>query len=69
MLLPPNVTAVIQPMDQNPIRIVKLKYRSLLLSNILANENRSIHDLLKQHTINDAILMFKSVWDDLPQSI
>lgn len=25
MLLPPNVTAVVQPMDQNPIKITKLR--------------------------------------------
>lgn len=69
MLLPPNVTAVIQPMDQNPIRIVKLKYRNQFLSKIVAEEDVSIELLLKNHNIRDAILMLKSVWDELPASV
>ncbi|XP_066246446.1 jerky protein homolog-like [Euwallacea similis] len=32
--MPPNVTPLIQPMDQNVIRITKLHYRSSLLSSI-----------------------------------
>lgn len=69
MFLPPNVTAVVQPMDQNPIRITKLKYRSLLVSKILANQNMEIHDLLKQHSIRDAILLLELAWKELPQSV
>ncbi|XP_053989837.1 jerky protein homolog-like, partial [Hylaeus volcanicus] len=33
--LPPNVTAILQPMDQGPIKITKLKYRNLLLCKII----------------------------------
>lgn len=69
MLLPPNVTAVIQPMDQNPIRIVKMKYRKLLVSKILANVGSDIHDLLKTHTIRDAILMLDSAWTETSQNV
>ncbi|XP_053949472.1 jerky protein homolog-like [Anastrepha ludens] len=69
MSLPPNVTAVIQPMDQNPIKIAKLKYRNMLLSNIVAQEDASVHDMLKRHSIRDAILMLKSAWNDLPQTV
>lgn len=69
MLLPPNVTAVIQPMDQNPIKITKLKYRNKLLAGIVAQEGVSIHDMLKNHSIRDAILLLKLAWDELPQSV
>lgn len=69
MPLPPNVTALIQPMDQNPIKIVKLKYRNRLLSRVVGNETDSIHDLLKQHALSDAILLLDLAWKDLPESI
>lgn len=38
MFLPPNTTAMIQPMDQNVIQNIKLNYRKTLLTNILADE-------------------------------
>ncbi|XP_029404952.2 jerky protein homolog-like [Bactrocera dorsalis] len=69
MLLPPNVTAVIQPMDQNPIRLVKLGYRSKLLCNIMAQKHLTIALTLKQHSIRDAIMLLKSAWDELPQTV
>lgn len=69
MFLPPNVTAILQPMDQNPIRLVKLGYRSKLLCNIVAQENIPVEDVLKTHTLSDTILMLKSVWDALPQGV
>lgn len=69
MFLPPNVTAVLQPMDQNPIRLVKLAYRSKLLCSVIANENVPIDVSLKAHSISDGILLLKSAWDELPQTV
>lgn len=69
MLLPPNITAVLQPMDQNPIRLVKLGYRSKLLCNIVAQETVPVENILKAHTIRDAVLLLKLVWDELPQEV
>lgn len=68
-MLPPNVTAVIQPMDQNPIKIVKLRYRNMLLANVVAQIDSSIDDTLKNHSIKDAILHLKVAWDDVPQTV
>lgn len=69
MMLPPNVTAVIQPMDQNPIKITKLKYRYMLLASVVSQEDESVHDALKNHSIKDAILYLKTAWDELPQTV
>lgn len=69
MMLPPNVTALIQPMDQNPIKIVKLKYRNMLLANVVAQKDGSVHDTLKNHSIKDAILLLKTAYDELPQAV
>ncbi|XP_056636786.1 jerky protein homolog-like [Diorhabda sublineata] len=40
LLLPPNCTALMQPMDQNAIRLIKLFYRKSLLAHILSNNER-----------------------------
>lgn len=69
MLLPPNVTAVIQPMDQNPIKLVKLAYRTKLLCNIVAQDEFPVEVLLKAHNIRDAIVMLKKAWDELPRTV
>lgn len=69
MMLPPNVTAVIQPMDQNPIKITKLKYRNMLLANVVAQADDSVHDTLKNHSIKEAILLMKTAWDELPMTV
>jgi hypothetical protein len=53
MFLPPNCTALIQPMDQNIIRLTKLFYRKSLLIRILTNED-DIASGLKKITLKDA---------------
>lgn len=64
--LPPNVTSVLQPMDQSPIKVVKTKYRQLFLSSVVAKENTPIEQSLKDHSIRDAIVMLKEAWEDIP---
>lgn len=63
--LPANTTAVIQPMDQNPIRLTKLKYRKSLANKILAHENVEIDEILKKHTIKDAVILLNIAWNEL----
>lgn len=63
VFLPPNVTSIVQPMDQGIIKTLKTLYRSKLLRKKLqlyeANDgNRTI-------TIRDAITMIAEAWDDV----
>lgn len=72
--LPPNVTAILQPMDQGPINITKLRYRNLLLGKVISelnkdNFNGSIVDLLKKHTIKDTIILLEKAWEEVSASI
>lgn len=58
-------------MDQGPIKITKLKYRNLLLCKVLSEQNESgasIVDILKKHSVKDAIIVWKKAWDDVRQS-
>ena len=47
IFMPPNVTSLIQPMDQNVIRLTKLHYK-----NVINRSNESIHHTLHTLTIN-----------------
>lgn len=69
MMLPPNVTAVIQPMDQNPIKVFKLRYRIMPLSMVIGQADVGIHELLSKHSIKDAILLMKTAWDEVSQTV
>lgn len=69
MFLPPNTTAVIQPMDQNPIKVTKLKYRNSLLSKVVANDNQSVAELLKSHNIKDTIIFLNEAWNSVSDSV
>ncbi|GBL57515.1 hypothetical protein AVEN_201229-1 [Araneus ventricosus] len=57
MFLPPNTTALIQPMDQNVIRNIKLGYRKLLLTNILNDSvhNENFEKTLKNVNLKDVV--------------
>lgn len=69
MFMPPNVTPLIQPMDQNAIRITKLYYRKYLLSTILSQNPDNVGSSLKNVTLKDAILNLVLAWDSLEQSV
>lgn len=67
-LLPPNVTAAVQPMDQNPIKVTKLIYRKQLLSQLIG-EDGDLNNLLKCHSIRNAIILLQQAWNELPQEL
>ncbi|XP_066254651.1 jerky protein homolog-like [Euwallacea similis] len=60
---PPNITPLIQPMDQNVIRLTKLYYGSSLLSTIVSSKCEDISKVLKELTIKDAIISLSIAWN------
>lgn len=63
LFFPPNVTPLLQPMDQNVIRLTKLHYRSSLLSTIIRNDSDDVKGLIKNLTLKDAILNLLNAWE------
>lgn len=64
--LPPNVTPLIQPMDQGVLDTIKRYYRKELLTKILTeeeNESVSVSYLLKSINIKHVIYMIADAWD------
>lgn len=64
MFMPPNVTPLIQPMDQNVIRITKLFYRKILLSQLLS-KGSDISAMLQTYTLRDAVSNLTLAWNML----
>ncbi|XP_055919296.1 jerky protein homolog-like [Eupeodes corollae] len=67
--MPPTVTPLIQPMDQNVIRLTKLFYRKSLLLSIIAAEKENICEAVKEITIKDAVFNLRSAWDSLDGAV
>ncbi|XP_066259645.1 jerky protein homolog-like [Euwallacea similis] len=66
--LPPNVTPLLQPMDQNILRLTKVYYRKSLLSSIVSSEE-AIAVALKKISLKDAILHLSAAWDKLDVTV
>lgn len=72
LFLPPNVTSLIQPMDQGILQSLKKKYRRLLLQNLLlATEGEeSVIGFLKTVTVKDVIYWVAESWNDItPETV
>lgn len=67
MYLPPNTTALIQPMDQGVLEAMKRRYRKAMLRKLLLEdqEGRSIVDFVKKIDIKQVVYMIASAWDDV----
>lgn len=65
MYMLPNVTPLIQPMDQNVIRLTKLYYRKFLLSSVISKNPENITESLKQVTLQEAVLNLHMAWNAL----
>lgn len=64
LYLPPNVTPLLQPMDQNVIQTVKTSYKKSLLYNILSKEG-SVVQALKDTNLKDVVFYLASAWEKL----
>ncbi|GBN85312.1 hypothetical protein AVEN_162484-1 [Araneus ventricosus] len=64
VFLPPNMTALIQPMDQNVIQNIKLGYRKLLLMNILYDpvHNENFEKTLKNVNLKEVVSSLANCW-------
>lgn len=62
LFLPPNVTSILQPMDQNVLRLLKLFYRKRLLSEIVSNKTLNVANALKSVDLEQAITLLNESW-------
>lgn len=67
MFLPPNCTAVLQPMDQNLIQNIKVGYRKRLLNQVISNEGEDIVKMLKEYNLKDAVDNLDLAWKSISQ--
>ncbi|XP_053948962.1 jerky protein homolog-like [Anastrepha ludens] len=65
--MPPNVTPLIQPMDQNVIRLTKLYYKKHLL--LLAVGKDDITQFLKHLTLKEAVSFLMLAWNQLQANV
>ncbi len=67
--LPPNVTSLVQPMDQGVLESLKKRYRKNLLRELLLKyEDEGLKTRVRGITIKDAIFWLADAWDSMPES-
>ena len=71
IFLPPNVTPLLQPMDQGVLQNIKCFYRKMLLRSLIENEDDllSITDILKTVNIKHLIYWVTEAWDKLSDNL
>ncbi|XP_062542273.1 jerky protein homolog-like [Armigeres subalbatus] len=65
IFLPANTTAVLQPMDQNIIQMIKTRYRNLMMQEIQARGGE-LDDCVKKVNIKDVIFWVAQAWEVVP---
>lgn len=70
MFLPPNVTAICQPMDQGVLETIKRNYRRKLLSTVIEEieEGQDMIAKLKRINVKDVAYWVARAWDDVRAS-
>ena len=71
LFLPPNVTAILQPMDQGVIECMKRHYRSFFLRKMIATDtksSRAISTFLKSWNLLDTVEAVANAWSSVPSS-
>lgn len=67
LYMPPNCTALIQPMDQNVIQNIKVNYKKKLLLQVFGqqevNPEYTVTEVLKQNTMKDAVFSLAQSWE------
>ncbi|KAJ8932097.1 hypothetical protein NQ314_014946 [Rhamnusium bicolor] len=66
LFLPPNCTALLQPMDQNLIQNIKVSYRKGLL-NYVSHDDGYIVQLLKIFKIKNAVTDLDRAWKSITE--
>lgn len=65
LFLPPNVTPLIQPMDQGVIECLKKKYRRKFVGSIVEQEDSDLIQAIKKLNIKDFIYTVASAWNEI----
>ena len=61
--LPPNVTALLQPMDQGVLESIKRVYRKSILRDLVTQSTFTIQDFLKRIDMIKVVDTVASAWD------
>lgn len=66
MFLPPNTTALIQPLDQHIIKAMKTNYRRELLISMIG---KNVAEEIKKLNLRSVGFMIASVWETLSETV
>lgn len=65
MFFPPNTTALLQPLDQNIIKSLKMSYRKRLLVSLLSHNSANLNIALRHLTLREVVYMVVEAWNEI----
>lgn len=63
MCLPPNCTAILQPLDQNVINLTKQYYKKNLLTHLVAIRGQDLDEKIKNFNLGKAVNILAVAWE------
>lgn len=63
MCLPPNCTAILQPLDQNVINLTKQYYKKNLLTHLVAIRGQDLDEKIKNFNLRKAVNILAVAWE------
>lgn len=63
--LPPNVTPLLQPMDQGVLQALKLKYRKQFVTSLIEGDTIPLVQKIKQTNIKDVVYWAAESWENV----
>ncbi|XP_054259801.1 jerky protein homolog-like [Macrosteles quadrilineatus] len=63
--LPPNVTPLLQPMDQGVLQALKLKYRKHFLKSLIEDDTIPLVQKIKQTNVKDVVYWAAESWENV----
>lgn len=66
--LPPNVTALLQPMDQGVLECIKCVYRRHMSGQLIDDEEHGVVEILKTFNVKIVLYMVSESWEQVARS-
>lgn len=69
MYFPPNTTAILQPLDQNVLKCMKMNYRKSLLLSLVTEPEKNTFQKLHDLNLKEVAYLIRQAWEDVTPNL
>lgn len=67
--LPPNTTALLQPLDQHVIKTMKQIYRKKLLLDLISKPGTDLNEKLNTFNLKEVLFLISEAWNEVKETV